>query len=277
MKLINQIPGTNYTESGKIDIARFFLFLVIGYLISGLIGIGYGLLSDLNPWIYLNFILLGITGIVVVFAASLFRMAGKLRNRYVAMLLAAFFGFVCIYNAWSAIYAAGDESVFGGLYFQHSLSELTRQVSERVLSIGKFGRDGAGLGTTMTSIIYIIEFLILTIVPAWYIVKDPTYYCEDCDKPMNETEYFFGLTEEQSKSMEPGVKSGKLKELFELKSYEEKKLDLSLKYIQCTSNECPECGTLVYSADLGGAKMEKEDTTFKKQESWVKNVFGTRS
>lgn len=276
MKLINQIPGSKYAESGKIDFARFFLFLILGYVLSALAGVGYGLLSNLNPWIYLNFILLGIAVLVVILAASLFRMAGKLRNRYVAMILAAFFGFVCIYNAWSAIYAFGDQSVFGGMYFQHSFSELTQQVSSRVLSIGKFGRNGAGLGTTITSLIYVIEFLILTVIPAWYLVKDPTYYCEDCDKPMTETEFFFGIPEEQVASVESGVKSGKLKELFALTAYPEKKLELDLKYIHCTSNECPECSTLVYSADLGTAKMEKEDTSFKKSESLMKNVFGSR-
>lgn len=276
MKLNNQIPGSNYTESGKLDLGRFFLFLLLGYVISALTGIGYGLLSDLNPWIYLNFILLGIAVFAVVFATSLFKMAGKLRNRYVAMILAAFFGFICIYNAWSAIYAYGDQSVFGGMYFQHSLSELTQQVSSRVLSIGKFGRNGAGLGTTITSIIYIIEFLVLTVIPAWFLVKDPTYYCEDCNKPMKETEYYFGLPTDESTSIEAGVKNGKLKELFALTAYEEKKLDLRLKYIHCTSNECPECGTLVYSADKGNAKMEKEDSAFKKEESWIKNVFGRK-
>jgi hypothetical protein len=276
MKLINQIPGTPYNESGKIDIARFFLFLVLGYVLSALTGVGYGLLSNLNPWIYLNFILLGVTGIAIVLIVSLFRWAGKLRNRYVSMLLAVFFGFICIYNAWSAIYAFGDESVFGGMYFQHSISDLAYVVSTRVLSIGKFGRDGAGLGTTVTSIIYIIEFLVLTVVPAWFLVKDPTYYCEDCDKPMTETESYFGLTEEQVGSIESGVKSGKLKELFALTTYEDKKLDSGLRYIYCTSHQCPECSTLVYSAELGSAKREKEDTVFEKQQSLVTNIFGSR-
>ncbi|MNJ88920.1 hypothetical protein D3C87_64790 [compost metagenome] len=277
MKLINQIPGSKYAESGKIDFARFFLFLILGYVLSGLAGVGYGLLSDLNPWIYLNFILLGIAVLVVAFSASLFKMAGKLRNRYVAMILAIFFGFVCIYNAWSAIYAVGDQSVFGGMYFQHSISELTQQVSSRVLSIGKFGRNGAGLGTTLTSLIYVIEFLVILVIPAWYLVKNPTYYCEDCDKPMNETEFYFGVPAEELKTIESGVKSGKLKELFTLTAYPEKKLDLKLKYIHCTSNECPECSTIVYSADLGIAKVEKEDTSFKKEESLMKNVFGSKN
>jgi hypothetical protein len=99
MIINNQLLGTKYTESGKLDILRFFLFLIIGYLISGLTGIGYGLLSELNPFIYLNFILLLISGALVVIAVSLFRIAGKLRNRFVAIILALFFGPAHTYNA----------------------------------------------------------------------------------------------------------------------------------------------------------------------------------
>jgi hypothetical protein len=74
----------------------------------------------------------------------------------------------------------------------------------------------------------------------------------------------------------PYTESGKLKELFALTSYEEKKLDPGLKYIYCTSHQCPECSTLVYSAELGSAEQEKEDTAFKKQEALVTNIFGSR-
>lgn len=277
MNLNHQTPGTKYTESGKLDFLRLLLFLVIGYILSALIGIGYGLLSDLNPFIYLNFILLGISAFAVIFAAGLFRVSGKLRNRYLLVILVVFFGFVCIYNAWSAIYAGPDQSVFGGLYFQRSFSEIIQLVSLRELNIGKFGRDGDDLGTQITSIIYIIEFLILTVAPAIFLGKNPSYYCEDCDKPMTDKELYFGLTAEQSEAIQSEVKSGKLKGLFELTAYENKKLSLSLKYIHCSSHECPDCNKLVYSADFGIAKVEKENVSFKKQESLAVNLFGSRT
>jgi hypothetical protein len=273
MIINNHLTGSKYKESGKIDIPRFFLFLVIGYIISSLVGIGYGLLSELNPFIYLNFILLGIAVLGVVLAASLFKMAGKLRNRYVAILLAIFFGFVCIYNAWSAIYA---QSAFSGMIFQLPFSGLAQVISMRELSIGKIGRNGAGLGEGITSIIYLVEMLIMVVVPAIFVGRNPSYYCEECDKPMDENEFHFGLTNEEVPAVESNVKQGKLKVLFELTTYAEKELNLSLNYIQCTSHECPECHKLVYSADSGSAKMEKDKTSFKKKESLASNLYGSR-
>ena len=275
MHLNNEVPGSKYTESGKLVLLPFLLFLVIGYLLSALLGVGYGLLSDLNPFIYLNFILLGVSVLIVVFAINLFKTVGKLRNRYVSMLLAAFFGFVCIYNAWSAIYAGSGQSVFGGLYFQHSFSELTEIVSLRNLSIGRLGRNGDGLGSEITSLIYAVEFLILVIAPAWFAVKDPSYYCEDCDKAMQESEHYFGFTDEQSEAIQTQVKAGKLKELHSFTSYPDKSLNLSLKYIHYTDHQCPECNKLVYSAVLGTAKMDKENTEFKKQHPLAVTLFGS--
>jgi hypothetical protein len=277
MIINNQLPGSKYTESGKIDILRFILFLVIGYLISSLAGIGYGLLSDLNPIIYLNFILLGIALFAVILAVTLFRMSGKLRNRYVAIVLSLFFGVVCIYNAWTAVYTGPGESVFDGIYFNRSIPVLIELISFRSLNIGHFGTDGAGLGTGITSVIYAVELLILVLVPAIYIGKDPSYYCEECAQSMKETEHFFGFNPDESPTLQSDVKAGKLKNLFEHTAYAQKELKMGLKYIHCTINECPECQQLVYSADLGNPDMEKNKMAFKKEASLAVNLFGRKT
>lgn len=279
MIINNHLPGSKYKESGKVAILPFLGFLVLGYLISSLVGIGYGLLSDLNPIIYLNFILLLIAACGVILSAYLFKIVGKLRNRYMAILLAVFYGFVCIYNAWSAIYTPPGQSVFGGMIFQYPVPDLIQLISFRDLSISRLGRGGTGLGTTITSLIYVIEFLVIILLPAIFTGKNPTYYCEECGKSMNETAdaFYYGLNQEQSPNLVSDVKSGKLKDMLELVTYPEKKLSMNLSYIRSTIHECPECKKLVYSADLGDAKLEKGKTTFHKLESLASNLYGSRN
>ncbi len=278
MIINNQLPGSKYKESGKVNVLYFLLFLIIGYLISSLVGIGYGLLSDLNPIIYLNFILLIVAAGGVILSVILFKIAGKLRNRYIAVLLAIFYGFVCMYNAWSAIYTPSGQSVFGGMIFRYPVSEIVQLVSLRDLNISRLGRGGAGLGTTITSLIYLVEFLVVILFPAIFIGKDPSYYCEECDKSMNETAdaFYYGFNPEQLPNLVSDVKKGKLKEMIDLVTYPEKKLSMNLKYIRSTIHECPDCKKLIYSATLGEAKMAKDKTEFKKETSLAVNLYGSR-
>lgn len=277
MEYLIQKPGSDYTESGKFDAIRLILFTVIGYFVIGAIGVGYGLLTDLNPIIYLNLVILAISVFVLIFVIKLFTTFAKLRNRYISMCLGLFFGFVFTYNAWSAIYTFQGQSVFGGLFFQHSFSDLINLISMRNLSIGKLGRNGAGLGEELTSLIYVVEFLILTIIPAFMLVKDPSYYCEECDKEMSGEENYFPLDSENTTSIQSDLKQGKLQALFQLTALTEKQLKPNTDYIHLHSHTCPECNKLVFSATKGTAKMEKKESSFKKEQTLQQNIYGSKS
>lgn len=276
MEIFNQTPGSKYTESGKFDLVRLLICSVIGYFVVGALGVGYGLLTDINPIIYLNLLILVVAVFLLVFIIKMFTGLAKLRNRYIAMCLGLVYGIIFTYNAWSAIYASYGQSVFGGLFFQNSFSDLTNAITMRNLSIGKLGRNGAGLGEEITSLIYIIEFLILACAPVYMLVKDPNYYCEECDKEMESEEKYFQLTPENTASIQSDLEVGKLKSLFELEPLIEKQLRPEKSYIELNFHTCPACSKLVYSAAIGTGKMNKEDGSFKKNEKLQSNLFGIR-
>ena len=70
--------GQIYKESGKVNIVKYLIALIISLGLSGLLGVGYGFLSHMNPLIYLNIILvIGVFFLEMLFQVLHFYLKSK--------------------------------------------------------------------------------------------------------------------------------------------------------------------------------------------------------
>ncbi len=179
--------GEKYNPSGKFDIARTAIGLVAGILGAMVIGYVYGIITDVDPLIYLNLLVLVGTVIVLVAFTGFIRHFGSSRNRIVNIIVAA----VLCYAAWYAqwVYfivgfnldAGAIANIFIGLVNPVNVINIPLRYSEiRTISIGHFGSGGAPITGTGLLVIYFIEFIAF-MSPVYFASVAKEYYCESCN------------------------------------------------------------------------------------------------
>ena len=174
-------PGTTYIESGKFDLKRTLIFTLLGCIASYFIGYFYAWVTTINPFIYLNFLVLLIAFFLLVMVLSMVKTSGRSRNRAVDIITNTAICFFAWYVHWCFIYAD-----FSGQGVLKSITEMSNVISfvfdypyNHTLSIGRFGGSGAPISGSLLMVLYFIE-LIVFLAAAYMSVKANNYYCENC-------------------------------------------------------------------------------------------------
>jgi uncharacterized membrane protein YvlD (DUF360 family) len=102
-----------YEESGKVPPAGFIIALSIGILTALALSFVYAYAISYIPFIYLNFLLTGLFGVVIGAVVAMSAGFGKIRNRKVVIALAVVAALVACYMSWVlAVYLWLDSEVF---------------------------------------------------------------------------------------------------------------------------------------------------------------------
>jgi hypothetical protein len=180
------LAGTKYVSSGKFKAGRSLLLLLIGMALALLVGVLYGLITSINPIIYLNFLVLGgaVLGLVAIVALS--KTLSGSRNTLVNILS----GIIICYTAWHAhwcfIFSSDSEQGFFDLFMRPGgvMGFVLRYTEAHQLSVGRFGSSGLPISGAGLTLLYFIEFIIF-MVPV-YFAAQTDYYCEESNQNYKE-------------------------------------------------------------------------------------------
>jgi len=152
-------PVKFYRHSGKAPITGLILIGLAGFIVVPILGLIYGVLVRIIPFIYINALLVIGYAYAVGFVLSSAAKFGKVRNMYLLGFAAFFFGVLADYVGWVAWLAvvAGDPFFLVEFFFPADILYFITVIAE----------EGAWTlsGTTPTGIfLYIIWFIEACIV-----------------------------------------------------------------------------------------------------------------
>lgn len=266
-------PGQLYKESGKINTPNYIIYFIIGVGLQGLLGIGYGFLSHINPLIYLNFLILG--GAIAITAAinGIIIPAMKVRNSFAKYLYIILGGSFLLYNAWAGVIGSDlyYMSPMDGFMFKLSITDIIDFASQQNMSIGKFGRDGMEMGALL-GICYLIEMLILIFVPVFIASWSREYYCESCEQNYDTKMAYFTRTTFESFM---NKNQGDLMELAEegiLSSVNQLRPNVQL--VEFNFHICKGCSKGIADAEFGITKLnDKKVSEYQKKSTELKGLY----
>jgi hypothetical protein len=209
-----------YEESGKINTGLTVVAMIFAAGLIGLLGYGYSFVTDLNPFIYFNFI--GTIGyvFVIVFIIGIVQRIGKIRSYstgVIVTIILALFGLYAVWTTYIMVVFEKDLN-FAFTNFFDSIEIL----SNRSYSIGRRSSsiDLSG-GILMTC--WVIESVILALGPIVIVAaagKNDSVYCEDCEKWADDEKIFLKKSPLRltKANIEEKILNRKLNELLELET-----------------------------------------------------------
>lgn len=273
--MMDTSPGKIYKESGKVNMSKYIIYFVIGLILHGLLGIGYGFLSHANPLIYLNFLLLGLVVVLVAVINRIIIPSMESRNsmvKYAYIIIAAFFLF---YNAWAGTigFESSRASVWDAFSLQLSMADILDFAGQQNMSIGKFGRDGFDIGG-MLGIFYLIEMLILIFAPVYFASQSTEYFCEKCQQNyVSKTAYFTKSKFDDFSKKEEGDLMEVAEEAI-LDSRGIPQLRAGVNLVQFDFYICRSCSSGVADVEFGKAvPNDKNVNEYKKEKTISKGLY----
>jgi hypothetical protein len=276
MNNITNKIGTQYKESGKVNGGKLVLALVIGYFLCGLIGCGYGMLTHINPLIYLNILILGGVFFLVHGSLSLLIRLAVSRNKIVNICLGVILSCVFFYNAWCAIisseHALPELNWYGGLFFDLPFSAITDFATKQSMSVGKLGRSGLTISSDIMGIFYVIEILgfIGVII---YLNMKTVPFCEITQQYYAEQILFFA-----SNGLDETTKKNFYKARFNFiegqSFWTENSLPTNITMYKMTMNTVSEDQPKIFSLEIGTTEQDKNKVEFKSSKHILENTYG---
>lgn len=212
--------GTKYTTSGKFEFSKVIMATLVGIVVAALIGVLYAFISEINPFIYLNIIVLAVIYFLLWELVKKITQTGKSRNMIVNILVGLILGIVAIYSAW-CYYVAQNTNLdfFKALMQPASVIDFISFFAEnQVFSIGKVTSssriDVSGVFVYLSYGIELLAFLAPAIA-----VRKPMYYNEELQSFYNEKIFYSVLDDKLLENFDKAF-DGKYHFLGELKFYE---------------------------------------------------------
>lgn len=181
-----------YTFTGKIDLTRTLIAMVVAVLGGFAIGCSYGFLMDLNPFIILDFVILVLLVFGTIGLCFGLVQLGKVRNKLIKIVLGLIVAVVSFYVAWA--YAVFP-NLFAELFdVAEWLEEVTDYMEDNAFSIGKMTSSSSLLiDGVLLQIFYFIELLVFMIPVFAFLFGSRQYYCESCERfNVNQNLYLVG-------------------------------------------------------------------------------------
>jgi hypothetical protein len=188
--------------------------LCIGLLVA--IGVGrlYAIISQINPIIYLNFLILGgVFFLLTLVIASILGFA-KSRNRLVNIIIVILICSTAWLAHWAHIFQNKSSKhnysneiktesfwnvFFSPLQVIGKISDFANNRNLNISSLRTYNSGGMGISPAILTLLYLVEFLVF-LAPVVIVGKQKSYHCEDCDA---------ALTEKQGYMIEPDIFSNK--------------------------------------------------------------------
>ncbi|PCJ17214.1 MAG: hypothetical protein COB02_14300 [Candidatus Cloacimonadota bacterium] len=175
-----------YQHSGAIGPTAILLSIIFGLIASLFLGIIYGYIIYALPFIYANFIIVGLYGFGVGSAVGIGAKFGKARNEKVLGFIAFLVGILAFYFGWvSWLHAVTEQNVLN-VDLVAVFSDLApSKVFSMATSIAQKGAWGIfGWTPTGFSLYFIwgieaLMIIFLTVIAATVSIDDP--FCERCN------------------------------------------------------------------------------------------------
>ncbi|MFT5822425.1 MAG: hypothetical protein ACI8ZM_003681 [Crocinitomix sp.] len=257
-----------YQESGKINTTLTIIAMLVGAAIIGLLAYGYSFLTDLNPFIYLNFLATAAYVLVFVFILGLVQRVGKVRSYTTGILIAVILAAFGLFAVWVTYIMVVFEQGYD-FALSHFVDGI-EMLSQRSYSIGRRS-SSIELSGWLLITLWIIEAAILLIGPIFFIVsagKNDLVYCEDCDKWAGEEKVYLrkSVLRLTKKAIEDKIMNQKVNELIALESADANDSQVGEHYeIKFTS--CGGCKKAVYlSVNFVSLTFNNKNEIDKKEE-----------
>jgi hypothetical protein len=176
------LPGTYYQASGQFKRKPLIIATLAGILIAIFIGWLYYLLSRINPFIYVNFIVLVLALLACGAAFPTITILSESRNTRINVLISVLF----CYLAWSSQWAFFNMhwhygySFWGGVFNPLTTLKIISTRGDKVdIDIANYVRDRFPFGGGFQYLLYLAELGVFMFAAKW-ITSSKDYYCEDC-------------------------------------------------------------------------------------------------
>jgi len=172
------LPGTPYTESGKYNLPRTILAILIGIFAANFLGNLRALLSSPEAGAKFSIILFIVNVVGLVWLSGKLQTFTKSRNRIVNGLMA---GLMC-YLSWTASWQM--KKYMGGSLVPLAINpvQLVKAIPARITDLTEYGFDSVIFliiyNPVVLSIAYLAELLLFAAIV--YVGFKSAPYCEEC-------------------------------------------------------------------------------------------------
>lgn len=209
-----------YKPSGKVDFPLTLLGTLIGAVVIAVLAYGYAFITELNPFIYVNFLVTIAYVFLVAFMIGIVRRMGKMRSSKGILIMSgilSLFGLAAVWVSFvSVVFEDGIAEVLAN--FGHRMEILYH----RSFSIGRALRSSSiEFSGGMLMALWIVEALILAAGPVFMIyfgTKDDSVFCEDCNKWADQEKKYLKRSETvlDQQNIEDLIRSNRVHHLLDL-------------------------------------------------------------
>jgi hypothetical protein len=174
------LAGEKYVPTNKFNVLYWSLAMVFGFFIT--IGIGrlYTIISSINPIIYLNFLVLAGTVILLSAEITLINLIGVSRNKRLNKVTSIFICVTTWLAQWAHLQAGSGSHGFWASFFNISgIIDFAIRYADRSVSVSRLGSSSIPLDGGPLFLCYLVEFIAF-MAPIYLVAKTKSYYCEDC-------------------------------------------------------------------------------------------------
>ncbi len=174
-------PGQAYQSSGKYNLTKVIIYTLIGSALATGLGLLYGLITEVDPFIYLNMLVLFGTILLLGAITVLIRQGSHSRNVGVNFLVCVILCFVAWYAQWAYYYNLQYEhGIFASLGQPgRVLGYAANYANNHSITVGRFGHGGLPFSGGVLQLMYVVEFFAF-MLPLYFALKVKDYYCEQC-------------------------------------------------------------------------------------------------
>jgi hypothetical protein len=266
--------GQLYEQSGKVNIIKYLIALVISLGLSGLLGIGYGFLSHLNPFIYLNIVLLIGVFFLSMLALGITTSMAASRNKIATVIFGVISSVFLLYNAWIGTVSSETSHIglWDGFTFGVSFDYLMYYASHQQMSIGRLGRSGSDFGEGMMMVLYVVEAVVIIGAPVYMLTSTKDYYCEPCGNAFDSDEKYFINDGVVLSKIESGNLTG-LSDSTQVMDTQFSTIPVGSKLLKVDAHQCEKCKSAIVDVELGITSINKESYSFDKKEVITSGLY----
>jgi hypothetical protein len=184
--------GNKYVLSGNFNAARLAWVLTLGCVAAFALGLLYGVITHINPIIYLNALVLIFTAVILLLVVLRVIQYAHCRNNSINIIITLLICYVAWHAQWA--YSIAKSGYGSGLLLLNPLAMVplvSQFASEQRITVGPtFGTGVVTYSGGWIVTFYAIEFLAFMVFPPYLMRTQKTYYCESCNQAYKNFDFF---------------------------------------------------------------------------------------
>jgi hypothetical protein len=173
--------GETYVASGKFEFPKVIIATLVGIVATSILGVIYAVISEINPFIYLQIVVLGGLFVALSFIIRKILRFAKSRNVMVNLIVGLIICFFAWYAHWCFYYVkyAYDMSFLAAFFNPAETFQFIKDFSEvRIITVSEEGKsnDSEFSGISL-QICYLIEFAVF--MASSIANRKPDYFSEE--------------------------------------------------------------------------------------------------